>query len=92
MSGAGTRPIPGGEGAHPKPAPRRLRAHLAAYGFVLCGVLAFFTWRAGHLWAAIPLTVLAVLAVVDLFWLRHKGRRRNEEGLDVPPPKPGERF
>ncbi|MEV0646692.1 hypothetical protein AB0I28_15655 [Phytomonospora sp. NPDC050363] len=77
------RPVPGSEGAHPKPAPLRLRVHLAVFGLVLSGAAAFFTWRAGFTWATVALIVVAVLALADLIWLRTKGTLRR-----VPPASP----
>lgn len=71
-----TRPVPGSEGWHPKPAPLRLRVHLAVYGLVLSGILGFLVLRAGYTWAAVALFVLAALALADLIRLRHKGKHR----------------
>lgn len=76
-----SRPVPGSEGWHPKPAPLRLRVHLATYGLVVSGILGFLVLRAGYTWAAVALFALAVFALGDLIWLRHKGtHRRPREG------------
>lgn len=78
-----SRPVPGSEGWHPKPAPPRLRVHLAVYGLVLCGLVGFLVLRAGHVWPAVALFALAVWALGDLIWLRRKGiHRRKSEGTD----------
>lgn len=79
-----SRPVPGSEGWHPKPAPLRLRVHLAAYGMVLCGIFGFLVLRAGHVWPAVALFALAVFALGDLIWLRRKGnhRRKTEDRAD----------
>lgn len=74
--------VPGSEGAHPKPAPRRLRFHLAVYGLVLCGALGILALANGFGWVGWPLIGLAVLALADVAWLsweRHLGRWKDEE-------------
>lgn len=73
-----SRPVPGSEVRHPKPAPLRLRVHLAVYGLVLCGISGFLVLRAGHTWPAVALFALAAFALGDLIWLRRKGIHRRQ--------------
>jgi hypothetical protein len=59
-----------------------LRLVLAAFGFVVCTVLAVVLWRQGWTVPAWLLAAWALVAVVDLVvvQLRRRARRRDEHG------------
>jgi cyanate permease len=61
-----------------------LRLVLAAFGAVVCTVLAVLVLRAGGLVLALPLAALAVAAVVDLVVVqrRRRARARAHVGAD----------
>jgi hypothetical protein len=63
----------------PPPAPPRsaltLRLWLAAFGVVFNGVAAVLCVRAGWVWLAVLLGVLAVVLIVDFAWVVHRKRR-----------------
>ena len=62
--------------------PLNLRLLLASFGLVTSAVLAFLCWRADLTALAVLLTVLAVVAAVDLvvIQLRRAARRRERPG------------
>jgi uncharacterized membrane protein len=61
-----------------------LRLILAAFGFVVCTVLAVLLWRADMTVLGWLLAALAVIAVVDIVvvQLRRRARKRAEGGRD----------
>lgn len=63
------------EGRHPEPASPRLRTALAVTGLVACLAMAAFTAYTHVWWLAVPMLILAALAVADLLWLRRFRRR-----------------
>jgi hypothetical protein len=62
--------------------PLNLRLVLAAFGFVVCAVLAVLLWRAGWTVPGWLLAAWALVAVVDMVivQLRRRARRRDEGG------------
>ena len=61
-----------------------LRMILAAFGFVVCTVLAVFLFRGGWTVAGWLVLAWAVVAVIDLIvvQLRRRARKRTEGGRD----------
>jgi Family of unknown function (DUF6343) len=72
-------PTAGIGGASPALSALTLRLWLAGFGLVFCAVTAWLAFRVALTWLAIVLTVLAVIAVVDLAWVAHR-KRRGEPG------------
>ena len=64
------------EGWHPKSASPRLRTSLAVTGLIACLAMAAFTAYTHVWWLAVPMLILAALAVADLVWLRRFRERR----------------
>ena len=76
---------PGRDGSPERPySPLNLRLVLAAWGFVICTVLAVLLWRGGHTVPAAFLAAWALVAVGDLvvIQLRRRARRRLDGGRD----------
>jgi O-antigen/teichoic acid export membrane protein len=74
---------PGRRGTVDEPySPLNLRLVLAAFGFVVCTVLAVLLWRVGWTVPAWLLGAWAVVAVVDIVvvQLRRRARKRAEGG------------
>jgi uncharacterized membrane protein YccC len=74
---------PGRRGTFDAPySPLNLRLVLAAFGFVVCTVLAVLLWRAGWTVPGWILAAWAVVAVVDMvvIQLRRRARKRAEGG------------
>jgi membrane protein implicated in regulation of membrane protease activity len=64
--------------------PLNLRLVLAAFGFVVCTVLAVLLFRAGWRLPGWLLVAWAVVALVDIvvIQLRRRARKRTEDGRD----------
>ena len=76
---------PGRRGTSDQPySALNLRLILAAFGFVVCTVLAVLLWRRGYPVAAWILAAWALVAVVDgvVVQLRRRARSRAEGGRD----------
>jgi hypothetical protein len=76
---------PGRRGTVGEPySPLNLRLVLAAFGFVVCTVLAVWLWRTGWIVPAWLLAAWALVAVIDMVvvQLRRRARRRAEGGRD----------
>ena len=74
---------PGRRGTAGSPySPLNLRLVLAAFGFVVCTVLAVLLWRAGWIVPGWLLAGWAVVALIDLVvvQLRRRARSREEHG------------
>lgn len=72
-------PTAGFGGSTPAHSALTLRAWLAAFGLVVCGVAAVLFVQVGAgLWAAV-FGILAVIALVDLGWVLYR-KRRGEPG------------
>ena len=72
-------PTAGFAGSTPARSALTLRAWLATFGLVVCGVAAvLFTQLGAGLWAVV-FGVLAVIALVDLGWVLYR-KRRGEPG------------
>lgn len=77
----------GREGRTARKVSPRLKGWFAAAGFVICAALAVAAWAFHLVWLAIPLTVLAVWALIDVLWQWHRwrrGRDRTRRGDAVP--------
>jgi hypothetical protein len=57
------------------------KALLAAAGALVCLMIAVPAWRAGPAWLAIPLSVLAGWALLDVVWQLVKLRRSSRRHL-----------
>ena len=80
----GLKPYPrGARGTvgHPLSA-LNLRLVLAVFGLISCAVLGVLAWRAGLIWLAVVLGVLAVAALVDAVVVQRRrvARARAEAG------------
>jgi len=76
---------PGRRGTVDEPySPLNLRLILAAFGFVVCTVLAVLLWRAGWIVPTWLLAAWAVVAVVDMVvvQLRRQARKRADGNQD----------
>jgi hypothetical protein len=76
---------PGRRGTFDEPySPLNLRLILAAFGFVVCTVLAVLLFRAGWTVVGWLVLALAVVAVIDLVvvQMRRRARKRSEGGHD----------
>jgi hypothetical protein len=72
-------PTAGVGGSSPALSALTLRLWLAGFGLVFCGIGAWLGFRVGLDWLGVVLTVLAVIAAVDLAWVAHR-KRRGEPG------------
>ena len=72
-------PTAGFGGSTPARSALTLRAWLAAFGLVLCGVAAVLFVQVGAGVWAVMFGVLAAIALVDLGWVLHR-KRRGEPG------------
>lgn len=72
-------PTAGFGGAAPAHSALTLRLWLAGFGLLFCGGGAVFAARAGVMWFAVVLGVLAAVAAVDFGWVAHR-KRRGEPG------------
>lgn len=72
-------PTAGFGGSAPARSALTLRAWLAAFGLVVCGVGAVLFAQIGAGSWAVGFGVLAVIALVDLGWVLHR-KRRGEPG------------
>lgn len=69
-------PTAGIGGSTPARSALTLRAVLAGFGLVVCGVGAVIAQQFGLTWFVVVLVVVGVIALVDLGWVLHrKGRR-----------------
>jgi hypothetical protein len=76
---------PGRRGTFDEPySPLNLRLILAAFGFVICTVLAVLLFRAGYTVGGWLLLAWAAVAVIDVIvvQLRRRARKRAEGGRD----------
>lgn len=67
----------GSEALRAKPLPPRAKALFALAALVINGGLAVLAYRAGFTIAAVILTAIAVLMLIDLGWQRHKMNQEN---------------
>ncbi|MGH3823308.1 MAG: DUF6343 family protein [Pseudonocardiaceae bacterium] len=72
-------PTAGFGGAAPARSALTLRAVLAAFGLVFCGVAAALIIMSGSTAWGVVLAVLAAVALLDLGWVIHR-KRRGEPG------------
>ncbi|MHA6794073.1 DUF6343 family protein [Pseudonocardia bannensis] len=72
-------PTAGFAGSTPGRSALTLRAVLATFGLLVCAVGAVISFRVGLPWFGVVLTVLAVVALVDLVWILYR-KRRGEPG------------
>ncbi len=72
-------PTAGFGGSQPARSALTLRAALAAFGLVVCGVGAAFAFTIAFTAFGVVLVVLAVVALVDLAWVLYR-KSRGEPG------------
>jgi hypothetical protein len=72
-------PTSGLGGTTPGRSALTLRAVLAGFGLVVCAVGAVLALRADLVWFAVVLGVVALIALVDLGWVRYR-KWRGEPG------------
>lgn len=72
-------PTAGFAGSTPARSALTLRAGLATFGLVVCGIAAVLFTQLGAGWWAVVFGALAVIALVDLGWVLYR-KRRGEPG------------